>query len=199
MASNFSDPFSVHALKVHSKNKKASRWLFVDDLGQMTMGDVNDDQTIIPSLQKLAFNYSLASPTVITDYPLSVTSYTALRLVFDANLGSNTTLTSLKGSTVENVVSSGEYLSFSYRNNSLLEKLEITVYSADNQRYKKIHLEFVLTTTLDTPSSWFTSPPITQGLQYTALQMNFVRPVVSVGSVTSFGIISNISVVDGKV
>jgi hypothetical protein len=194
--------FKSNAVKLYSKDGTKSSYVFLDDAGSITQSHVNSaDPKIVPTLFDTTqpFDFSLTSPSVTNSVMEVGTSYVNVCLAFDANIGSSSTMISLNGGTIGSIVMSGNCLLFSYSNNNTSDTLEVLSYSADNSKSQKFRIGITLNTVFDLPTSWVVAPN-TRQYAYTALQMNFSRPVTAFTSVVSTsGTISSAVVSGGKI
>lgn len=194
------DPVTANALRVLSRDKKKSSFMYLNDTDGLDMSAVYSlSHDFVPEPQTTVLNFMNTTPLISDGKPEVGISYSALRLQMNARLGSLSTITSTKG-TIQSASIDQHEFQFNYQCNFVEDTLVIKSYNFLNTDFRIFRVQVDLISVLDMPKEWYVKIPNTRDYQFTALEMTFHRAVVSLDSVSSeAGNVSNVSVVDGRV
>jgi hypothetical protein len=150
-----------------------------NDTDKFITSFVNPDPDSIPNFEGFSFD------SANKDSFIAGESITNVYIYFDANSGTNSTITSTNG--VLNLSPStpnSNFYYFNYNCSQITDNLIITSWNLNNTKSKIIEVPITLTTTQVVPLS-FSNNPTTQDFQYNSLVINFNKAVKSIGNITS--------------
>ena len=145
----------------------------------LRISHINPDTTAVPNFSKWDFTDSIKE-YFYTDLT------TTLKVEFDGQIGSSTTITSQNG-TISPILPSafGEsYIVFTYYNSSLTDNITLKTYNSTNTKFKTTVQPIILKTTNTIPNN-ISSTVNTQDYQYNNVSVSFNKSVKSIGSISS--------------
>ena len=168
-------------IKIENQNGSKGVYLYYDSFDEVfKTTSINPDPYSIPNYEAFTFNQSTLNQS---DY-FTVNESMLVHVYFDANIGSNTAISSQNG-----IISKGpsidNWFNFSYLCTTISDIISIIVWNQNNTKYKVINLPITLKTTQGVPLS-FSQNPTTQNFTYSNLVVNFNKAIKSIGSITSF-------------
>ena len=168
-------------VRIENQDGSKGVYLYYDSFDEVfKTSSVNHDPYAIPNYEAFTFNQSTLNQS---DY-FTVNESMLVHVYFDANIGSNTGISSQNG-----IISKGppidNWFNFSYLCTTISDIISIIVWNQNNTKYKVINLPITLKTTQGVPLS-FSQNPTTQNFTYSNLVVNFNKAIKSIGSITSF-------------
>ena len=167
-------------VKIENQDGSKGVYLYYDSFDEIFKTTVvNPDPDAIGNFEAFTFNQSnLPQPDYFT-----VNESMLVHVYFDANIGSNTTISSQNG-TVSQGPPIDNWFNFTYHCSTITDVISITVFNQNNTKSKLFNLPITLKTTQGVPLG-FSQNPTTQNFNYTNLVVNFNKAIKSVGSITS--------------
>jgi len=167
-------------VKIENQNGSKGVYLYYDSFDEIFKTTVvNPDPDAIGNFEAFTFNQSnLPQPDYFT-----VNESMLVHVYFDANIGSNTTISSQNG-TVSQGPPIDNWFNFTYHCSTITDVISITVFNQNNTKSKLFNLPITLKTTQGVPLG-FSQNPTTQNVNYTNLVVNFNKAIKSVGSISS--------------
>ena len=155
-------------VKIENQNGSKGVYLYYDSFDEIFKTTVvNPDPDAIGNFEAFTFNQSnLPQPDYFT-----VNESMLVHVYFDANIGSNTTISSQNG-TVSQGPPVDNWFNFTYHCSTITDVISITVFNQNNTKSKLFNLPITLKTAQGVPLG-FSQNPTTQNFNYTNLVVNF--------------------------